>query len=32
VRLDLGPMFLAGELSFEQEQLLRLSGGLGVKL
>ena len=32
LRLDLGPMFLAGELSFEQEQLLRLSGGLGVKL
>ena len=32
MRLDLGPMFLAGELAFEQEQLLRLSGGLGVKL
>jgi hypothetical protein len=32
IRLDLGPVFLAGELSFEQEQLLRLSGGLGVKL
>jgi hypothetical protein len=32
MRLDLGPMYLAGELSFEQEQLLRLSGGLGVKL
>jgi hypothetical protein len=32
IRLDLGPMYLAGELSFEQEQLLRLSGGLGVKL
>lgn len=32
LRLDLGPVFLAGELSFEQEQLLRLSGGLGVKL
>jgi len=32
MRLDLGPMFLAGELSFEQEQLLRLSGGLGMKL
>jgi hypothetical protein len=32
LRLDLGPLFLAGELSFEQEQLLRLSGGLGVKL
>lgn len=32
LRLDLGPMFLAGELSFEQEQLLRLSGGVGVKL
>ncbi|WP_242346343.1 hypothetical protein [Anaeromyxobacter terrae] len=32
LRLDLGPMFLAGELSFEQDQLLRLSGGLGVKL
>jgi hypothetical protein len=32
VRFDLGPMFLAGELAFEQEQLLRLSGGLGVKL
>lgn len=32
MRLDLGPMFLAGELSFEQEQLLRLSGGVGVKL
>ena len=32
LRLDLGPMFLAGELAFEQDQLLRLSGGLGVKL
>lgn len=32
LRLDLGPVFLAGELAFEQEQLLRLSGGLGVKL
>ena len=32
LRYDLGPVFLAGELSFEQEQLLRFSGGLGVKL
>ncbi|ABS28119.1 hypothetical protein [Anaeromyxobacter sp. Fw109-5] len=32
LRLDLGPMFLAGELAFEQDQLLRLSAGLGVKL
>jgi hypothetical protein len=32
LRLDLGPMFLAGELAFEQDQLLRLSGGVGVKL
>jgi hypothetical protein len=32
IRLDLGPMFLAGELAFEQDQLLRLSAGLGVKL
>ena len=32
LRMDLGPLFLAGELSFEQDQLLRASAGLGVKL
>lgn len=32
LRLDLGPIFLAGEVAFEQEDLLHLSGGLGVKL
>jgi hypothetical protein len=31
VRLDLGPMWLGGELSFEQEDLLRLVAGVGVK-
>lgn len=31
-RLDLGPMYLAGELAFEQEDLLHLSAGLGVRL
>lgn len=30
VRVPLGPLFLAGELSFEQYDLLRLAGGLGV--
>lgn len=32
VRLDLGPMFLAGEIAFEQNDLIHLTGGLGVKL
>lgn len=32
VRLDLGPIFLGGELAFEQYNLLRLTAGLGVKL
>jgi hypothetical protein len=31
VRYDLGPMFLAGEIAFEQNDLLRLAGGVGVK-
>jgi hypothetical protein len=31
-RLDLGPMFIAGELAFEQDNLLHLSGGIGVRL
>lgn len=31
VRLDLGPTFVGGELSFEQNNLLRLAAGLGVK-
>jgi hypothetical protein len=31
VRLDLGPMWIGGELSFEQYDLLRLVGGIGVK-
>lgn len=30
VRVPLGPLFLAGELAFEQYDLLRLGGGLGV--
>lgn len=30
VRYDLGPMFLAGELAFEQYDLLHLTAGLGV--
>ncbi len=32
IRLDLGPLFLGGELAFEQYDLLRLVGGIGVKL
>jgi hypothetical protein len=31
VRIDLGRAFVGGELSFEQNNLLRLAGGLGVK-
>lgn len=31
IRYDLGPMFLAGEIAFEQNDLLRLAGGVGVK-
>jgi hypothetical protein len=31
VRVDLGRAFVGGELSFEQNNLLRLAGGLGVK-
>lgn len=31
VRVDLGPMFVGGELAFEQYDLLRLAGGVGVK-
>jgi hypothetical protein len=31
VRLDLGPMFIGSELAFEQYDLIRLVGGLGVK-
>jgi hypothetical protein len=30
VRVPLGPLFVAGELAFEQYDLLRLGGGLGV--
>lgn len=31
VRVPLGPMFLAGELAFEQYDLLRLQGGVGAR-
>lgn len=31
VRVDLGPMFLAGELAFEQRDQLRLMAGLGAR-
>jgi hypothetical protein len=31
LRLDLGPMFLAGELTFEQEDQLGLMAGLGAR-
>ncbi|HEX9402603.1 MAG TPA: hypothetical protein VF912_21080 [Anaeromyxobacter sp.] len=30
VRVPLGPLFVAGELAFEQYDILRLGGGLGV--
>lgn len=30
-RADLGPMFLAGELAFEQFDILRLAAGVGVR-
>lgn len=30
-RLDLGPVFVAAELAFEQADLIRLAGGLGVR-
>lgn len=32
VRVPLGPLFLAGEIAFEQDDLLRLGAGLGVAL
>ncbi|WP_248360458.1 hypothetical protein [Anaeromyxobacter oryzae] len=32
LRLNLGPVFIAGELGFEQQSLLRLAGGVGVRL
>jgi hypothetical protein len=32
LRIDLGPVYLAGELAFEQNNLIHLTGGLGVKL
>lgn len=32
LQLDLGPLFLAGEFGFEQDDLLRLAGGIGVRL
>jgi hypothetical protein len=32
VRLDLGPAFLAGELGFEQDGLVRFGAGLGLRL
>ena len=31
LRYELGPVFLGGELAFEQYNLLRLLGGIGVK-
>jgi hypothetical protein len=31
VRMLLGPIFVAGEITFEQENLIRLAGGLGVR-
>jgi hypothetical protein len=31
VRLPLGPLFLGGEISFEQNNLIRLAGGLGAR-
>ncbi len=31
LRYDLGPLWLGGELAFEQYNLLRLLGGVGVK-
>jgi hypothetical protein len=30
-RFDLGPIFLAAELGFEQADLIRLAGGMGVR-
>lgn len=30
IRVDLGPVFLGGEIAFEQRDLLRLAAGLGV--
>ncbi len=30
MRMNLGPMFLAGELAFEQNDLLRLAAGVGA--
>lgn len=30
-RVNLGPLFLAAELAFEQADLVRLAGGLGVR-
>lgn len=31
LRLDVGPAFLGGEFSFEQNNLMRLVGGVGVR-
>jgi hypothetical protein len=31
-RVDLGPLFLAAELGFEQADLIRLAGGVGIRL
>lgn len=31
LRVDLGPMFLAGELAFEEDDQLRLMAGLGAR-
>jgi hypothetical protein len=31
VRYDLGPMFVGGELAFEQYDLLHLAGGVGIR-
>lgn len=31
VRLDLGPAFVGGELAFEQYDVLRLAGGVGLR-
>ncbi len=32
VRIDLGPMFIGGELAFEQLDILKLAAGVGVRL
>ena len=32
LRVDLGPVFLAGEIGFEQNSLIDLAAGVGLKL